>query len=1321
MELRLRDDKAETASIDNAGFDVEDTIDSSQPSRPTQTARTTNTLSKLAESDTESEDEEVPVQIPRGKMVARLIPQHTHDTSESEDSNDDGGAYERVRKSLIATSAQQEATKEPEHEEKAADAATSEEEDESPVRTQKFRRLATRKDLSSPERKSPSPARSRRSSPGLFVTPDASPMTVKTSKAAPTEDSDSDNSTSPAAGTDLHERVARIRAERKAKQGAEQSKGEQKSKRQERTSKPAHHRSSQDSDSDPDGENGRRLTQQSRPTRKASKKAMEEMNREQQRISRNMQLTHQAKTKKKYGIKDLFAKFDYKQGIPEEIEALPTPDASSVLASSDVEGHGPHDTPPTSPPSQEEVGKTDVMAGIQTPAATAPLDAKEKVTPIAEIMPQETTHVDKGKVRAPEFQHVPVNPLIAQTQPATVQNGRVAPPKLASTDMVDLSDSDEGLEVVKPKSRFPVFDRLPQKKEREAPSLLHLRHLAHLTSPGKKVPRGRVSMNTTELQNFLMRRARHQAQKEKEEKIEELRRRGIHIETEEEREKLQLEIEDMAAQLEKAREEDLKLRKIEKGEAKKNGEVGDGLLSSDESEDEDYVENVEEGVEEVEEEAELELSGSEEEYVDGEDSGNEEELDDEDDAAEPKSNGLLDQEADKDDDEEEKPPTDEQLDDHDELEDKTMNAPARKQATNRTRNVVIDDEDESEDEAPPKQLPQTTQDDGMAAFGFDNTGSTSLGLTQMFAGTMVNLESGSQAAHLPDTKEEQNSLDFLRSLPDTQPGGIFGATPDLLVPNSQDPTSQQGDGLPNAPVSQFNLGISQLIETSPAAFSQTQLSEMPEPTQDAGFELSRSPAGLIPPPSTIDTVMMAVDESPVAKRKGRLQRRKVVAELSEVDEDNAGTESDFEGAGAAPKNGNVFDVMRKAARKPLVDNFSKKTSWAKDVVEEQAEESEDEYAGIGGASDDDSGEEDEEISKMMDESDIKVDERKIAAYYAERAKADDEKNINQLYKDVMNGGFRKRRGGDAFDMSDSEDEVEQRRRKKQMEFQKMRKALLADEKLGKIAQNPKQQAFFRSLEDYDDDPDFGFLNAPDIDMEMEADTSQSNGSQEGNADITVPDSQESSIKMAPVNPLKRKAADSQEKENRPPPHLRRTAPADNLTRKPITIADVQHSVSELLDDPHFVPESQYSEPESEDEASIPVKPVSRKPIIDRLSLSRTASIGSNADAASNMAFHAPSAGAHQPGFRVPSLIRRATSNFSTTTSASSSGANTPVEGSGVRRGGTGRSNIHAQAREAERRAALEKSEARRKASLKKKVGAARGKRSVLGCLDGGFE
>jgi mediator of replication checkpoint protein 1 len=327
----------------------------------------------------------------------------------------------------------------------------------------------------------------------------------------------------------------------------------------------------------------------------------------------------------------------------------------------------------------------------------------------------------------------------------------------------------------------------------------------------------------------------------------------------------------------------------------------------------------------------------------------------------------------------------------------------------------------------------------------------------------------------------------------------------------------------------------------------------------------------------------------------------------------------------------------------------------------------------------------------------------------------------------MNGGLRRRAGGrDGFDMSDSEDEDDMRLRKKRAEFQKMNRALLADERIGNIAKDQKKQAFFHTLADFADEGEYEFLEMPAaIGGDAGSQAQEDNQKQaEGMEDVTVPDSQtaDSGDMSALNNPLKRKSPANSQKENRPPPNLRRTAASDNLTRKPITMADVQHSVSELLEDPRImVPDSQFSESEDDDDSPAP-NAASRKPIVDRLTLSRTGFMSEATADGGNLAFHAPARSSNAPGFRIPSLIRQATSNLSAASdSRKSSGAGTPAET--VRRGGTGKSNIHAQAREAERRQVLDKKESKRKAALRKKVSAGRkgGMRSVLGDLAGGFE
>jgi mediator of replication checkpoint protein 1 len=330
----------------------------------------------------------------------------------------------------------------------------------------------------------------------------------------------------------------------------------------------------------------------------------------------------------------------------------------------------------------------------------------------------------------------------------------------------------------------------------------------------------------------------------------------------------------------------------------------------------------------------------------------------------------------------------------------------------------------------------------------------------------------------------------------------------------------------------------------------------------------------------------------------------------------------------------------------------------------------------------------------------------------------------------MNGGLRKRAGRDAFDMSDSEDEAEMKQRKKRADFARMQKALMSDENIGKIAENPKQQAFFKTLADFADDADYDFLEMPEpksIFAEDSQSQSQSQVPEGGDVDMVVPDSQaaDTAAMPAPPNPLKRKSPSSSQKENRPPPNQRRTDNTSNLARRPITLADVQHSVSELLEDSRImVPDSQYTS-DSDSDLEITQVPTRRSTtIIDRLSLSRQSSTldTSQPPTDGTLAFQAPTRGSAIPGFRVPSLIRQATSSLSATSERSE--RTSQVAESAVRRGGTGRSNIHAQAREAERRALLEKKEGRRKEALRRKVDGARkkgGMRSVLGDLGGGFE
>lgn len=907
-----------------------------------------------SENDASDSDHDVITTKERVNSISsRPLPPANHPQAEEGEDSDNGAAYERMKKRLAASKATGEAqvtAKAPEEVPVVAAAVSSDDEDDMPVNT---RRPAMRKAKSNSPPASPTASiRSRRSSPGLFVTPNATPQK---SRIAVSPQFESEDSSMPSHNADLQARVKRIRAERLAKKQEEDE-------ARKKEAKISRRRVQQESGSESDGESGRRLTQQAKPTRKAGKKALELMARDQQRISRNMQLTHQAKTKKKYGLDHLFSRFAYNAPNMAIVDGLPTPEASSALASSDAEVNQVEETPPTSPPMQAGLPVNDHAKSSTPPSSAIAASTDQPVSP-AKI-------VDKGKGRAPEFQHLPLHPWMKEA-PIAVHNAQVEVHEPVNHPMIELSDSEDDLEV-QPKTRFPVFDRVPLRKQHESSSLLHLRHLAYLTS-SKHSRKGPKSISLSEMQLSLAQKAREQAHKEREEKIAELKRRGIHIETEEEREKNQMEIEDMVAQFEKQRQEDLKLAKAERKEAKANGETIDDLPSSDES-DGDYVGSGEENAIEPELEAEnekgleFELSGSEDEEVEEDDHAND----------------LVVDMADEEDEDDETASQEQQEDEDADMDNEATSAPMRRRTATRPRNIIVDEDDESDNEAPKPGSPtqQATQDDAMAVFGFGNA-NASLSLTQMFAGTMANLKTGSQSAI---AEPGQDSLDFLRSLPETQPNATFSQASDLMVPNSQSLMSPQKESQTGLDT-EFSLGISQLMRTSPA-FSRTQFEDLPEPTQDAGFSFSRSPAGLMPPPSTVDTVMMSIAESPIKQKRSKLHQRHrdAAVELSDVEENlvEAGADlSEEDDIQLPPRPRNAFAKLQKGAKKQkAVNEFNKKTSLAKDAVMDQAEESEDEYAGLGGASDDDSEDEDEDTNNMIEHGEVDVDERQIAAFFA---------------------------------------------------------------------------------------------------------------------------------------------------------------------------------------------------------------------------------------------------------------------------------------------------------------------------------------------------
>ncbi|KAM3075078.1 hypothetical protein ACMFMG_007464 [Clarireedia jacksonii] len=1210
--------------------------------------------------------------------------------------------------------------------------------------------VSRKRKIRTPLRETPKSSPQKASySPGLFVTPDAP------RSATPGNASDSDdlplNPTSPS-NKRFQALVEKKRQERRERD--EQTKREKAEKVAERRRQAALLEA--DDGNDSEDEDGRRLTQQARPTRKASKKAIEEMHRETQRMSRNMQLAHQAKTKKKITKESLFAKFNYKQPVSDVVSSDPVrPPSSSPAQQPDVEMR---DTPPSSPPSEVEDSAKQGASELPQVKATAGIAEAEELPTLEDGMENlpssPPSKIDKGKGKA-----IDVEPAqeVSEKNSSLKQRPIQIRPAKGTSHASELDDSDSDLEIVSAKASKrnakldAIFERIPAKQAKEPHSMVALRMLAHLTSPGKQNSgrNQKPSMTAKDLQMNLQLRARQQATREREERLQALRDRGIVVQTAEERAKEMAEVDDILA---KARQEGEEIKAREKAAAKKERKInGEKDPLGDSSDDDEWEED--QGPE-----GEASGLGSEDDEQEGWEAEDSEEEDEAEEDETP--NPMFDNEAGEDDAEESetdlsiKEAPKEAMD----LEDEDENLPVNQNSRRpRVAKVISDDEDE---EDIVKQTPKGPRTRSPTDLGTDSpamptsvlrsakrtfipgvtvAGPAGLGLTQIFAGTMDD----SQDLEVP-TQDSQpfemnnGSPSFLRrrnAAPELAP-----FVPTLSKEESQDmvmdsQTQVRESQMNNNETQGIQISFEQsqinafdsLLDNQPS----TQMSDFPA-TQDGGFQMMTPIKGrFVDPPSTVGTVRVssqmdqaafeAVMESPVMKKKGKLRRRAQVATFSDDEEgldpvqENADEDEEFS------ISANAFDVMRKASKKKkakVVDEFDKKKSDAKNMVHEQAEESEDEYAGLGGASDDESGgEEDAFVKEMIDDEKKDIDENELARFYADRERANDEKQIEKLYKDISKGMLRRKRGAD-YDLSDSDDGGEARQRRKRAEFARMRKALLADERIGKIAENPKKQAFLRAIEDRGSDDEMGFL---DDFAEIDDESSESQSQTQTDDNQQVP-GQDKEV-MGP--PPKRKRSDDAAYV-RPPPNLRRT----NASKKPSNLSEIRQSVSSLIEEPNAMVTSLDSESESDDDLEIEGGPEqknkeNRDPfairrtdvsIIDRISLKRANS--SNLSNNDRLAFAAPSSA---PGFKVPALLRKATTNSSIVSTSSVGGMSTTErmaggkEGEGIRKGASKNSGVNSFARESERRAAIEKNEKRRE---QKKFKGVESRRKLVGGLFG---
>lgn len=920
---------------------LESSDDEASPSKKSTNDKPTNHLDlsqQSTQNDDALEDSEEDIIIPRGKLAARMQGA-TRTAKDGDASNQNETAWDRSRKSLL----------EQEHKENNVDMTDAQSEDDG---TPVVGRILVRKAPSSPI--------VRNTSRGVSPSPLVSPSESMHNHSDFEDDM-------PVAKSDRFKAMTdRYIKKRQAEDAAKEAKYAEKRAQQEELTQELEEMVSDDGSGITDDEGGRRLTQTDQPSaRKASKKAIEEMNRETQRMSRNMHLAHAAKTRKKISKNSLFERFNFRPAGEPQLKVASS--SRGPTPYSDVEMQDA-DTPPSSPPGSKEVPET-----TEVPAAIAENDDFDLPT-IDTLAETTKLIIDKGKGKA-------VDTPKQQEQPAQKPKRQfrvVLPPVRANATM---SDSDDELEITttsKDKVRA-VFDMAPTKKAQEHSSVQALRALAQVKSPGKETRRKNENhgMTAGELQTYLQQKARQQAKVERDRRLELLKAQGHVIQTAEDREREMEEADNMFA---RAKEEAHKLMQQEhaadKKEKKANGEVDP--LAWDDSDDEEYQASGDEADGEI---SAVELSGSEDEDVEGDEEEDEDNPMIEGEAEDGESEVSADEDGDS-------TPVASQ-----DVNDDAEEIPVMRRRRTRKPVVLSDDEEDDAVKMTPKPKTTTVHTSPMVSNtqspiaprsvlrsakknfipGLPVQGAAGLGLTQIFAGTMD--DSQMDSANGPT----QSMMPDFDHFPDSN----FSATmdeplEDMILDSQNDDTQKTTQGVKLDFSQSQTRGLDSLLRQE-----STQLSDMIDFTQDEGLQ-TKTPLKdrfIEAPISTIET-MMADSEDPTQAsplvRRGRLRRKMETSQrIEETPEPSSSDKPDT-----------AFHALQEGAKKEkkkrLQAEFDYKNSKAKEMVQEQAEESEDEYAGLGGLDGEDSDNESAASLKDIidDDAGNDVDEAKLAGFYA---------------------------------------------------------------------------------------------------------------------------------------------------------------------------------------------------------------------------------------------------------------------------------------------------------------------------------------------------
>lgn len=209
------------------------------------------------------------------------------------------------------------------------------------------------------------------------------------------------------------------------------------------------------------------------------------------------------------------------------------------------------------------------------------------------------------------------------------------------------------------------------------------------------------------------------------------------------------------------------------------------------------------------------------------------------------------------------------------------------------------------------------------------------------------------------------------------------------------------------------------------------------------------------------------EEIPAAVARGRkLISKNALTSVQELEEEDEEEDNEKEQEMLKERLALYEAKIRRKELKARKRRKEMERRGIKNVVEGEAEESEDEWKGIGGLDDEGSDQANSEDERMIDNDfNLDLNDEEVRKKFMEQYQIKDRKELEKLIDDIKNHKLNKRARANRFDieLSDEEDELLMAYRRQKLQEQKQR--LLANQKLMKLALNDKSKAFFESIQD----------------------------------------------------------------------------------------------------------------------------------------------------------------------------------------------------------------------------------------------------------------